>query len=1367
MAPTCPPNDALRRYLIGDYSDDQGAEIEQHLSQCPACEDTLAGMDKTKDVLLRHLPLAAAEQASSSRPAWLDRLKAGVPAVPLGNSDEISLAEENPSPQGGLGSYELLNILGRGGMGVVYRARHRQLGRNVAIKVVHPKLTSALNARDRFEQEIRILGGMNHPGIVMATDAGRVGPAAYLVMELIDGVDLARLVREQGPLSIPQATEIARQVAEALAAAHDSNAIHRDVKPSNVMLDRDGCAKLLDFGLAHLSERANKQHETSLGHVMGTLDYMAPEQAEGNTVHAATDLYGLGALLFYLLTGEPPHGSSPDRTLLQQLKSITTSEPRLLASVRADVPDDLSQLVAQMLASQPGDRPENAGAVAKSLCSWAKSDSLASLTAEIKPDLQSDDKHAVDRSLCELLGMDPADSTRRLADQSASSKVVPTSATPATGSQIFKNLVTLVCVAAGLAGIWFGITVLLDTPTGQVQITSEVAGVEVELMDEKDHVTKLTVENKEKTTQLKVGKYRVRILEPHDGATLDKDTLTLTKGETAVATIREFANQKPASGFQTDPAPSSAFPAIDNFPKAFSETAVGGSGEIEFYIADPETEALIGKPVVVGEDIVSVEVKKWQDSKERSGDGYKERVYISINLTSEAGERFLKVTGENIGKRIAIVFEGQRVSAPTINSAIGSKIAFDGDFSDAEVKRLMAPFADKVPKAELAAMALLDLGLETLNDQQEIPAGTQGIKNKIKLLLDPMTGNVKLIGDSEDVAIIQKFISDTNKQSGDVKPDFLSHSNRQSKANAKEDTDEPSYKGHPRSYWAKRFKSEREPAEKLAAAEALLSLVSGSPAEQIEQQVKILGQLNEAAYGAELQDRALSLCSNFNSRHFDYWGAVASQGKLDSAELDTLHCSVRSRLVGPNWEQVAGKLVEMACDESPQTSAHALITMSNNLRYQIFGGLSAADQRCRGALRTAILNDLDIEAAPTPKLRSACLLLRAGLYRYANSTQRAQLVKDMEKAGRESVAIDVASEKPDARPDQIALAGRDRKFERYWLGCIRKWKGKNQYDGYRVKGVDSRLIAQVVLYDLINNNALTYFYARKETWDSPFDEEVVSYDRERAFPCWQDWINVANQWLLDNDTPENKTKVNRVFSTFARVLPSRLEKDNWDVVQTAQIITNHLRAHYQGKDSLTQPSAHYLLTDIILCGEPIPDFVVANPPADPKIRERLANLKAIVDSDLSYDQYVRRSTEINGLIQVAPFHTVKCIMTATRLPKSERSGARQYGGFGSSEPQQLYPIRLIRDASIIKVKDRPPINPLLLLAIISQLTQDNVATTDCRGLIGSNDKLFKRHLRDALRCATEVGPIAERWFQQMYDSAPDHKKNKILELKSR
>ena len=192
-------------------------------------------------------------------------------------------------------------------------------------------------------------------------------PAAYLVMELIEGIDLARLVRKHGPLSIEQATEITRQVAEALAAAHAANAIHRDVKPSNVMLDRNGQAKLLDFGLAYLSERAHKHYETSLGHVLGTLDYMAPEQAEGKSIATSTDIYGLGALLFYLLTGDPPHGSSPDRTLLQQLKSITTADARSLSSVRVDVPNELSELVAKLLTRDPNLRSADAKQVSQSL----------------------------------------------------------------------------------------------------------------------------------------------------------------------------------------------------------------------------------------------------------------------------------------------------------------------------------------------------------------------------------------------------------------------------------------------------------------------------------------------------------------------------------------------------------------------------------------------------------------------------------------------------------------------------------------------------------------------------------------------------------------------------------------------------------------------------------------------------------------------------------------------------------------------------------------------------------------------------------------------------------------------------------------
>src|SRR5262249_55070632 len=146
-------------------------------------------------------------------------------------------------------------------------------------KVLHPRLTAAVEARQRFDREIRVLGSLHHPGIVMATDAGRIGAASYLVMELIDGIDLARLVRRSGPLSIAETCSVGRDIADAIAAAHRAGVVHRDVKPSNVMIDRTGRIKLLDFGLAHLATLTTDDPETSLGRLLGTLEYMAPEQA--------------------------------------------------------------------------------------------------------------------------------------------------------------------------------------------------------------------------------------------------------------------------------------------------------------------------------------------------------------------------------------------------------------------------------------------------------------------------------------------------------------------------------------------------------------------------------------------------------------------------------------------------------------------------------------------------------------------------------------------------------------------------------------------------------------------------------------------------------------------------------------------------------------------------------------------------------------------------------------------------------------------------------------------------------------------------------------------------------------------------------
>ena len=262
---------------------------------------------------------ALSVEAQAEPPGWLDQLRNGPlePATPAPTPSPRA-----PEPVAEFSSYELLGVLGHGGMGVVYRARHRQLERLVALKVLSPRLMATAEARRRFEREIRVLGGLHHPGIVMATDANRIDGAAYLVMELIDGVDMARLVRDGGPLTVAEACEAGRQIADALAAAHRAGTIHRDIKPSNVMIDRLGRAKLLDFGLAHLTELSTESRDTSLGRLLGTLDYMAPEQADCERgLDPRVDLFGLGATLFYLLTGRPPHGDHSKGSLLAQLRA--------------------------------------------------------------------------------------------------------------------------------------------------------------------------------------------------------------------------------------------------------------------------------------------------------------------------------------------------------------------------------------------------------------------------------------------------------------------------------------------------------------------------------------------------------------------------------------------------------------------------------------------------------------------------------------------------------------------------------------------------------------------------------------------------------------------------------------------------------------------------------------------------------------------------------------------------------------------------------------------------------------------------------------------------------------------------------------
>jgi hypothetical protein len=256
-----------------------------------------------------------------------------------------------------LGEYILLDKIGEGAMGDVFRASHLRFG-IVALKVMkRSKLTNPAAVK-RFFKEIELAARLNHPNIVRARDSGAAGDSYYLAMEFVDGVDLSRLVKEKGPLGIEQACHYIRQAALALHHAHENGIVHRDIKPGNLMIDSSGQVKLLDLGLARMEAFEESNALTRMGQMIGTPDYLAPEQAiDARRADARADLYSLGCTLFYLVAGKPPFSAAslPDLLLKHQSELA-----RPLRSFRPDAPAWLVQLCGWMMNKRPEDRPASA-----------------------------------------------------------------------------------------------------------------------------------------------------------------------------------------------------------------------------------------------------------------------------------------------------------------------------------------------------------------------------------------------------------------------------------------------------------------------------------------------------------------------------------------------------------------------------------------------------------------------------------------------------------------------------------------------------------------------------------------------------------------------------------------------------------------------------------------------------------------------------------------------------------------------------------------------------------------------------------------------------------------------------------------------
>lgn len=277
--------------------------------------------------------------------------------------------------------YEVEEALGNGGMGVVYRARDTRLERPVAIKLLKPELVADPDRKSRFLREARAAAAVSHPAIAQVYDIDEDGGTTFIAMEFVDGRTVGRLIA-QGELDLLGSVEIALQIAEGLAKAHEANIIHRDIKSDNIMVTREGHAKLLDFGIAKLLDASAGDTELDLiarsdgwtmtaerartlpGAVVGTVPYMSPEQARGQALDPRSDIFSLGIVLYEMVTGELPFKGD---SLLDTMHAIVFEEPKPVTALRRNLPPKLHMIVARCLRKRREDRYPDAHALAADL----------------------------------------------------------------------------------------------------------------------------------------------------------------------------------------------------------------------------------------------------------------------------------------------------------------------------------------------------------------------------------------------------------------------------------------------------------------------------------------------------------------------------------------------------------------------------------------------------------------------------------------------------------------------------------------------------------------------------------------------------------------------------------------------------------------------------------------------------------------------------------------------------------------------------------------------------------------------------------------------------------------------------------------
>jgi RND family efflux transporter MFP subunit len=357
---TCPSHDELHAYSIGLLSDEGSDAVAAHLASCAECRTGLSTLDSVEDTFMAQLRRPAVADP------YLEESQCQVAvakAYTLAGNSRESRSKQPFCPKA-LGEYQLIGELGRGGMGTVYKALHTKLDRVVALKVLSHGRMEDRQSISRFEREMKAVGKISHPNVVQAHDAREIDGMPVLVMEFIDGLDLAEVVRRGGPLPAAEACELVRRTALALQCAHEHGLVHRDIKPSNIMLTTTGDVKLLDLGLARFyaegggaSPLPAGEEMTGTGRAMGTADYMAPEQAaDCHTVDIRADLYSLGCTLYKLLSGRAPFSGRQYPSAMEKIGAHLHQPVPPIRDFAPDVPEELAAILDRLLAKDPDER---------------------------------------------------------------------------------------------------------------------------------------------------------------------------------------------------------------------------------------------------------------------------------------------------------------------------------------------------------------------------------------------------------------------------------------------------------------------------------------------------------------------------------------------------------------------------------------------------------------------------------------------------------------------------------------------------------------------------------------------------------------------------------------------------------------------------------------------------------------------------------------------------------------------------------------------------------------------------------------------------------------------------------------------------